>query len=70
MDEKSPLERAFELARTGRYSSVQAIKRQLFDEGYSTHQIAKSSVFVQLNEIIRNQKNLSSKLPKTDLLKR
>jgi hypothetical protein len=62
MDSKTSLERAFELAKSGQYSSVRALKLQLLDEGYSTHQIAKAVVINQLKEIIKNQRSLSSQM--------
>ncbi len=34
------LERAFELARSGRYASVQDIKRRLAEEGYYSDQVS------------------------------
>jgi hypothetical protein len=69
MDAKSPLERAFELAMSGQYSSVRAIKRQLFDEGYSTHQIANAAVLAHLKAIIQNQRSRSSQIAEMDVLK-
>jgi hypothetical protein len=35
----SPLERAFELAGSGKYLTVDGLKRTLSREGYSTHQV-------------------------------
>lgn len=47
------VERAFQLAKTGRYASVGSIKLQLKDEGYSSHQIEGRVLHRQLAEIIR-----------------
>jgi len=35
----SPLERAFQLAKSGKYASVDDIKTQLGKEGYSDNQV-------------------------------
>ncbi len=47
------VERAFQLARTGRYSDVEQIRKRLKQEGYAQDQIAGRSLFRQLLEIIR-----------------
>lgn len=47
------VERAFQLAKTGKYASVGSIKLQLRDEGYSPHQIEGRVLQRQLAEIIR-----------------
>jgi hypothetical protein len=62
MDNKTSLERAFELAMSGQCASVKAIKLQLLDEGYSTYQIGKAPVLNQLKEIIKNRRSLSSQM--------
>ena len=53
MDDKTSLERAFELAKSAQCTTVRAIKRQLFDEGYSTHQITEAAVLDQLRAILK-----------------
>jgi len=47
----SPLERAFDLARTGEYRNVTEIKRVLVAEGYTIHQITGPTLVRQLNDI-------------------
>ncbi len=49
----SQLERAFELARSGRCSTVADIKRKLREEGYQDDQIEGPSLFGQLNTLMR-----------------
>jgi hypothetical protein len=47
------LERAFEPARSGRFASVEAIKKQMKAEGFSVQQITGSSLSRQLVALIR-----------------
>jgi hypothetical protein len=47
------LERAFQLARTGLYSSVEEIKKQLRAEGFSTAQVTGGTLSRQLKALIR-----------------
>ena len=47
------LERAFQLAKSGAFPSVQAIKRQLSAEGFSTDHITGKALFKQLNILIK-----------------
>ena len=49
----TPLERAFQLAKSGQYESVEAIKQQLRQEGYSSHQIEGRTLVRQLASIIK-----------------
>jgi hypothetical protein len=49
----APLERAFELARSGSYATVDAIKKQLTGEGYSAAQIEGGAIKKQLLALIR-----------------
>jgi hypothetical protein len=49
----SQLERAFELARSGRCATVADIKRKLREEGYQDDQIEGPSLFGQLNSLMR-----------------
>jgi len=48
----STLERAFQLARTGRHTSVDAIRKQLQKEGYTTSQLFGRTLHKQLRELI------------------
>jgi hypothetical protein len=47
------LERAFELARTGAFASVDDIKGQLHREGYSFESVVGKHLSAQLRELIR-----------------
>lgn len=47
------LERAFELARSGNYSSIAEIKKQLHAEGFSVAQVTGATLLRQLRELIR-----------------
>jgi len=47
------LERAFEMARSGRYASVAEIKKQLNSEGFSVAQVTGTVLLRQLRELIR-----------------
>jgi len=49
----SQLERAFELARSGRCMSVADIKRKLREEGYQDDQVEGPVLFGQLNSLMR-----------------
>jgi hypothetical protein len=48
----SPLERAFELAGSGKYLTVEELKRTLSREGYSTHQVYGRSLTKQLSTLM------------------
>jgi hypothetical protein len=48
------LERAFELARSGEYLSVEAIRKQLNLEGLNAAQVEGCTLYRQLKEAIRN----------------
>ena len=50
----SAVERAFQLAKTGRYPTVQDIKQHLKKEGYLPHYIEGRTLSRQLREIIRD----------------
>jgi hypothetical protein len=52
MHRPSQLERAFELARTGKYPTVDIIKKQLTREGIDSHQIEGPVLRRQLREAI------------------
>jgi hypothetical protein len=47
------LERAFELARSGRCATVADIKRRLREEGYRDDQVEGPLLFGQLNKLIK-----------------
>lgn len=49
---KTALERAFELARSGRYPTVAHIRRAISAEGYSQGQIEGRELSRQLRELI------------------
>lgn len=46
------LERAFELARSGKYTSITDLKRDLASEGYAANQIEGFSLSRQLRELM------------------
>jgi hypothetical protein len=48
----SPLERAFELARSGECRTVDDIRKRLSREGYSTTQIYGPALLAQLRALI------------------
>jgi hypothetical protein len=60
---KTPLERAFELAGSGQYESIAKIKRELGREGFVTDQLQGRALTRQLNDIIRQAQQ-----PTDDLL--
>jgi hypothetical protein len=47
------LERAFQLAKSGAYTSIPAIKEQLKAEGFSVAQIIGKTLTKQLNVLIK-----------------
>lgn len=47
------VERAFQLANSGRYASISAIKKRLSAEGYPIDQIFGRSLLKQLNALIQ-----------------
>ncbi|RYH14152.1 MAG: hypothetical protein EON57_00925 [Alphaproteobacteria bacterium] len=54
---KSALERAFELARTGRYPTVELIRRAISAEGYFQSQIEGRELTRQLKALITASAN-------------
>lgn len=50
---KTPLERAFELARSGRFQNVSAIKAELSAEGYSVAQITGPMLMRQIRQLLK-----------------
>ena len=51
--EKTALERAFEIARTGRWQRVEDIRRQFLQEGYNHRQVEGPLLGRQLMEAAR-----------------
>ena len=49
----SPIERAFALAQTGRFTTVSEVRQRLRDEGYFTDSIAGLHLCNQLKAAIR-----------------
>ena len=49
----TPMERAFEMAKSGQCKSVDEIRKRLKQEGYSVTQITGRSLLKQLGELIR-----------------
>ena len=47
------VERAFELAKSGHYTTVAGIKKQLVEEGYSTAQITGGAINKQLSALMQ-----------------
>lgn len=57
MARSTTIERAFELAKSGRYVSVQEIRKVLAAEGYQGHQIVGRSLLEQLKELMRSARD-------------
>ena len=53
---KTALERAFELAKSGRYTRVSDLKRAVSSEGYSAAQLQGPMLTRQLGQLIRAAK--------------
>ena len=51
--DKTAIERAFDLARSGKFKTVLAIRRELSREGYSTIQIAGPILMRQLRDAMK-----------------
>ena len=49
------LERAFELAASGRYDSVSAVRQRLLKEVYAVEQLTGRNLLSQLNTLIRER---------------
>ena len=49
----TPLERAFDLARSGRFRKLEDIKRTLKSEGYSLEQLTGTSLARQLRQTMK-----------------
>lgn len=56
--ETSTIERAFQLAGTGDYGSVEDLKRKLRAEGYSVATITGPTLLRQLRELIKTRRNM------------
>ncbi len=55
-DSRTELERAFDLARTGDYDTVTALRRQLKCEGYSCNHIIGASLEKQLKALMEGSR--------------
>ena len=53
---KNALERAFEMARSGKYNSTTEIKQRLATEGYSLKDFVGPALARQLRQIIKSEK--------------
>lgn len=53
---KTTLERAFELARSGKYRTIRELIRELSSEGYSAEQVEGKQVRAQLLRLVRAPK--------------
>ena len=51
---KSTLERAFELARSGRFDNVSQLKAAVIAEGYDRYQLEGAALSRQLSSLIRS----------------
>jgi hypothetical protein len=58
--EPSVIERAFQLARTGQYGSVEDLKRKLRAEGYTVAAITGPTLLRQLRELIKAGRSTSA----------
>ncbi len=64
---RTPIERAFELARSGDYSSVSDIRRMLVVEGYELYQITGPSLLSQLRKLIQSARATSQNAKPAEL---
>jgi hypothetical protein len=58
-ENSTALERAFELARSGRYATVELIKKQLHKEGYEHRQVLGPALSAQLRSLIRAARDVT-----------
>ncbi len=58
---KTTLERAFELARSGKYASMKELQRTLATEGYAQQQLTGPALFEQLRKLMKASKPPSDK---------
>jgi len=56
------MERAFQLAKSGTYTSIPAIKEQLKGEGFSVTQITGKTLTKQLNMLIAAAHELGAQI--------
>ena len=61
--DKSAIERAFELAQTGRFLDVSEIKDRLRNEGYFTETVTGPTLRTQLKAMIEAARNTRWKAP-------
>jgi hypothetical protein len=52
-NEQTILERAFDLAKSGKFARVTELKKQLRGEGHSTDQIAGPELYKQLTALMK-----------------
>lgn len=50
---KTTLERAFELARSGKHANMKELQRALTAEGYSPQQLTGPALFEQLRKLMK-----------------
>lgn len=53
---KTALERAFELARSGKFEKLSALRRALAAEGYPAQQVAGPVLYEQLRQLMKTAK--------------
>lgn len=53
---KTTLERAFELARSGRFEKVRDLQRALSAEGFTVQQVSGPTLFDQLRKLMKEAK--------------
>jgi hypothetical protein len=53
---KTAIERAFELAKSGRLASIDELRRALKSEGYFTHHLTGPSLLGQLRKLIQDSR--------------
>lgn len=58
---KTTLERAFELARSGRFETIRQLERVLAGEGYAVHQLNGPVLLEQLRKLMKAAKAHSDK---------
>jgi hypothetical protein len=52
MHQADSIERAFQLASSGKYESIRQIQNQLSREGYDATRVAGRTLLAQLNELL------------------
>lgn len=61
VDMKTTLERAFELAASGKYATIGELHRVLAAEGYAQQQLTGPALFEQLRKLMKASKPPSDK---------